>query len=115
MQRLGGNIYCLVIVDDYSRYTWTFFLEDKSKTVGIFKIFVEQEGEGINRYLVARLHGTPKQVEARHDCTALFPEDEAHPAAEAGLRVANGGQSSDERREIFRSQVESTRQHTTQG
>ena len=29
---LGGNLYCLVIVDDYSRYAWTFFLEDKSKT-----------------------------------------------------------------------------------
>src|SRR6185437_12891741 len=39
---LGGNLYCLVIVDDYSRYTWTFFLEDKSKTMGIFKIFVKQ-------------------------------------------------------------------------
>ena len=25
---LGGNLYCLVIVDDYSRYAWTFFLED---------------------------------------------------------------------------------------
>jgi hypothetical protein len=23
---LGGNLYCLVIIDDYSRYTWTFFL-----------------------------------------------------------------------------------------
>ena len=22
---LGGNLYCLVIVDDYSRYAWTFF------------------------------------------------------------------------------------------
>ena len=39
---LGGNLYCLVIVDDYSRYTWTFFLEDKSKTMGVFKIFVKQ-------------------------------------------------------------------------
>ena len=39
---LGGNLYCLVIVDDYSRYAWTFFLEDKSKTVGIFKIFIKQ-------------------------------------------------------------------------
>jgi hypothetical protein len=27
---LGGNLYCLVIVYDYSRYTWTFFLHDKS-------------------------------------------------------------------------------------
>ena len=30
----GGNLYCLVIVDDYSRYTWTFFLEDKSVRPG---------------------------------------------------------------------------------
>ena len=76
---------------------------------------IEQEGEGVNRYLVARLRGAPKRVEARYDCATLLPEDKAHPAAEAGLRVANGGQSSDERREIFRSQVESTWQHTTQG
>ena len=27
---LGENLYCLVIVDDYSRYTWVFFLHDKS-------------------------------------------------------------------------------------
>ena len=76
---------------------------------------VEQEGEGVNRYLVARLRGAPKRVEAWHECAALLPEDEAHPAAEAGLRVADGGQSGDERRAIFRSQVESTPQHTTQG
>jgi len=39
---LGGNLYCLVIVDDYSRYAWTFFLEDKSTTAGIFMTFVKQ-------------------------------------------------------------------------
>jgi hypothetical protein len=22
---IGGNLYCLVIIDDYSRYTWTMF------------------------------------------------------------------------------------------
>ena len=27
---LGGNYYALVIVDDFSRYTWTLFLESKS-------------------------------------------------------------------------------------
>ena len=37
---LGGNLYCLV--DNYSRYIWTFFLEYKSKTMGIFKTFVKQ-------------------------------------------------------------------------
>jgi transposase InsO family protein len=34
---IGGNCYCLVIVDDYSRYTWVFFLHDKADTYDIFK------------------------------------------------------------------------------
>jgi transposase InsO family protein len=39
---LGGNLYYLVIVDDYSRYTWTFFLHDKSKVVACFKKFAKR-------------------------------------------------------------------------
>ncbi|GJW09132.1 putative reverse transcriptase domain-containing protein [Tanacetum coccineum] len=35
----GGNRYTLVIVDDYSRYTWTRFLKDKTKAFDQFKIF----------------------------------------------------------------------------
>jgi hypothetical protein len=31
-----------VIVDDYSRYTWVFFLDDKSHTCDIFKTFVRR-------------------------------------------------------------------------
>ncbi|GJR19086.1 putative reverse transcriptase domain-containing protein [Tanacetum coccineum] len=34
----GGNRYTLVIVDDYSRYTWTRFLKDKTKASDQFKI-----------------------------------------------------------------------------
>ena len=37
---IGGNCYCLVIVDDYSRYTWVFFLHDKADTCDTFKKFV---------------------------------------------------------------------------
>jgi transposase InsO family protein len=29
---IGGSKYCLVIVDDYSRFTWVFFLQEKSHT-----------------------------------------------------------------------------------
>jgi transposase InsO family protein len=36
---VGGNLYCLVIVDDFSRYTWVFFLHDKSEVASIFKNF----------------------------------------------------------------------------
>jgi transposase InsO family protein len=36
---IGGNKYGFVIVDDYSRYTWVFFMKDKSKVYEIFKKF----------------------------------------------------------------------------
>jgi transposase InsO family protein len=36
---IGGNKYGFVIVDDYSRYTWVFFMKDKSKVHEIFKKF----------------------------------------------------------------------------
>src|SRR4051812_26894849 len=39
---LGGNKYGFVIVDDFSRYTWVFFLDDKSKVVEIFKSFAKR-------------------------------------------------------------------------
>jgi hypothetical protein len=29
---IGGSKYCLVIVDDYSLFTWVFFLHEKSQT-----------------------------------------------------------------------------------
>ena len=29
---LGGKKYCLVIVDDYSRFTWVYFFKVKSET-----------------------------------------------------------------------------------
>ena len=35
----GGNYYTLVIVDDYSRYTWTRFLKNKTQAFEEFKIF----------------------------------------------------------------------------
>jgi len=34
---LGGNLYALVILDDFSRYTWTLFLHSKGETYSEFK------------------------------------------------------------------------------
>ena len=39
---IGGNLYCLVIVDDFSRYTWVMFLGDKGETPELFKIFARR-------------------------------------------------------------------------
>jgi hypothetical protein len=39
---IGGNKYGIVIVDDYSRFTWVFFLQDKSETQEVLKKFVRR-------------------------------------------------------------------------
>ena len=38
---IGGNKYGFVIMDDFSRYTWVFFLGDKSDVFTTFKSFVK--------------------------------------------------------------------------
>jgi transposase InsO family protein len=48
---LGGKKYCLVIIDDYSRYTWVYFFEYKSETqqnvIDIAKEVERQYGKNI--------------------------------------------------------------------
>jgi transposase InsO family protein len=39
---IGGSKYGLVIVDDFSRFTWVFFLQDKSETQGTLKRFLKR-------------------------------------------------------------------------
>jgi transposase InsO family protein len=40
--RIGESKYCLVIVDDYSRFTWVFFLLEKSQTQETLKGFLRR-------------------------------------------------------------------------
>jgi transposase InsO family protein len=39
---ISGNKYGLVIVDDYSHFTWVFFLQDKSETQEVLKKFLKR-------------------------------------------------------------------------
>jgi hypothetical protein len=39
---IGGNKYGLVIIDDYSRFTWVFVLQDKSETQEVLKKFLKR-------------------------------------------------------------------------
>jgi transposase InsO family protein len=39
---IGESKYCHVIVDDYSRFTWVFFLHEKSQTQETLKKFLTQ-------------------------------------------------------------------------
>jgi transposase InsO family protein len=38
--RISESKYCLVIVDDFSRFTWVFFLQEKSQTQETLKRFL---------------------------------------------------------------------------
>ena len=49
----GGKKYMLLICDDYSRFTWVYFLRSKSKAVVYFKQFLSD----------VRATGTPSTVE----------------------------------------------------
>nr|GEU73552.1 retrovirus-related Pol polyprotein from transposon TNT 1-94 [Tanacetum cinerariifolium] len=40
IKSLMKKMYCLVVTDDYSRFTWVFFLSTKNKTSGILKSFI---------------------------------------------------------------------------
>jgi hypothetical protein len=39
---IDGNKYGLVIIDDYSHFTWVFFLQDKSETQEVLKKFLKR-------------------------------------------------------------------------
>jgi hypothetical protein len=39
---IGGSKYGLVVVDDFSRFTWVFFLQDKTETQGTLKRFLRK-------------------------------------------------------------------------
>ncbi|GKD23200.1 putative ribonuclease H-like domain-containing protein [Tanacetum coccineum] len=40
LKSLRKKMYCLVVTDDYSRFTWVFFLATKDETSGILKSFI---------------------------------------------------------------------------
>ncbi|XP_070036589.1 uncharacterized protein [Nicotiana tomentosiformis] len=56
----GGNNYIFVIEDDYSRFTWTFFLRSKDETFEVFVAFVKMIQVKISHNVVSIRsdHGT---------------------------------------------------------
>ena len=63
---LGGNLYALVIVDDFSRYTWTLFLAAKNDTFHAFKRLAKMlENEKSSKIVSIRSdHGGKFQVKS---------------------------------------------------
>jgi hypothetical protein len=42
---IGGSKYGIVIVDDFSRFTWVFFLQDKSETQGTLTALLKESSK----------------------------------------------------------------------
>ncbi|KAK8944151.1 hypothetical protein KSP39_PZI008078 [Platanthera zijinensis] len=63
---LGRKVYTFVVVDDYSRFTWVFFLRQKSETPSVLLNFVKQIQNELNSTVVKIRsdHGTEFQSES---------------------------------------------------
>jgi transposase InsO family protein len=52
----GGKWYVLVVVDDYSRYAWVFFLEEKGETFGFVRDLVLRLRNERHRDAIRAIH-----------------------------------------------------------
>lgn len=48
---VGGARYMVTFIDDYSRYSWVYFMKEKSETFGIFKSFKEEVEQELGRII----------------------------------------------------------------
>ncbi|GJT60167.1 putative ribonuclease H-like domain-containing protein [Tanacetum coccineum] len=48
VKSLNKKMYCLVVTDDFSKFSWVFFLASKDETYGIFKTFITSIENQIN-------------------------------------------------------------------
>ncbi|GJX74706.1 putative ribonuclease H-like domain-containing protein [Tanacetum coccineum] len=49
VKSINYKTYCLVITDDFSRFSWVFFLRTKDETSGILKDFIRQTENQLNQ------------------------------------------------------------------
>nr|GEX06989.1 hypothetical protein [Tanacetum cinerariifolium] len=71
MQTINGKRYILVIVDDYSRFTWVKFLRSKDKTPEVVIKFIQQIQVGLNK--TARYVRTDNGTEfVNHNLTEYY-------------------------------------------
>jgi transposase InsO family protein len=73
----GGNLYCLVIVDDFARYTWVFFLHYNSEVASIFKNFAKKAQNEFD-YKIKRIrsdtniHAYCDEIGIKHEVSATY-------------------------------------------
>jgi transposase InsO family protein len=72
---IGGNKYGFVIVNDYTRYTWVFFLVDKSDVFATFKSFIKDihnESDNGSEFKNIRINELCDDFGIRHQFLAKY-------------------------------------------
>jgi len=59
----GGKRYVLVVVNDYSHFTWTLFLASKDETFEKFLVFLKRTERRVGHSLVCLRSGHGKEFE----------------------------------------------------
>ncbi|GKE21141.1 putative ribonuclease H-like domain-containing protein [Tanacetum coccineum] len=87
VRSINHKTYCLVITDDFSRFSWVFFLRTKDETSGILKDFIRQIENQLNQKVkTIRCDNGPKEANhsagTQDNIDAGNSEMEAEPAQE---------------------------------
>nr|GEZ82753.1 hypothetical protein [Tanacetum cinerariifolium] len=70
VQSINGKRYVLVVVDDYSRYTWVFFLHSKDEAYGVIISFIKKTQ--VNLQLQVQRVRTDNGTEFKNKTLAKF-------------------------------------------
>nr|GEU99999.1 putative ribonuclease H-like domain-containing protein [Tanacetum cinerariifolium] len=65
VKSLPKKMYCLVVTDNYSRFTWVFFLATKVETSGILKSFITRIENLVDHKVKAKAFNTACYVQNR--------------------------------------------------
>nr|GEX66603.1 ribonuclease H-like domain-containing protein [Tanacetum cinerariifolium] len=75
VQTINGKKYILVIVDDYSRFTWVKFLRSKDETLEFVIKFLKQIQVGLNKTVRSTDNGTEfvnHDLTQYYECVGIF-------------------------------------------
>jgi transposase InsO family protein len=68
---IGGSKYCLIIVDDYSRFTWVFFLQEKSHTQESLRIKKIRSDNG-TEFKNSQIEGLLEEEGIKHEFSSPY-------------------------------------------
>ncbi|GJX19788.1 putative ribonuclease H-like domain-containing protein [Tanacetum coccineum] len=65
VRSINHKTYCLVVTDDFSRFSWVFFLASKDKTSGILNRFITEIENQLNHKVIVIMCDNGKELKNR--------------------------------------------------